>query len=128
MADLLEHGASFLDSQRHAHMARAVVYQRGAAQVELNATIGRTEFEQGDEAGLIHRIESRDFILRTADLDLGEGPTAPKAGDRVRESVGSSVLVYEVSAPGGQPPWRYSDPYRKALRVHTKHIATEGLP
>ena len=125
MADLLEQGASFLETQRHAHMTRPVVYQRGAAQVELNATIGRTEFEQADEAGLIHRIESRDFLVRTADLDPGEGPVLPKAGDRVRETVGSSVFVYEVNAPGGQPPFRYSDPYRRVLRIHTKHIATE---
>ena len=109
-------------------MARPVVYQRGAAQVDLNATIGRTEFEQADEAGLIHRIESRDFLVRTADLDLGDGPTLPKAGDRVREIAGSSVFVYEVNSPGGQPPWRYSDPYRKTLRIHTKHIATEDFP
>jgi hypothetical protein len=128
VADLLEQGASFLDTQRHAHMTRPVVYQRGAAQIEVSATIGRTEFEQADEAGLIHRIESRDFLVRTADLDLGDGLTLPKAGDRVRETVGSSVFVYEVNAPGGQPPWRYSDPYRKALRIHTKHIATEELP
>ena len=128
MADLLEQGASLLDTQRHAYMARPVVYQRGAAQVELNATIGRTEFEQADEAGLIHRIESRDFLVRTAHLDLGEGPALPKAGDRVRETVGTRLFIYEVNAPGGQPPWRYSDPYRKALRIHTKHIATEDLP
>lgn len=127
MADLLEQGASFLDTQRHAHMTRPVVYQRGAAQVEVSATIGRTEFEQADEAGLIHRIESRDFLLRTADLDLGEGPALPKAGDCVRETVGTRLFIYEVNAPGGQPPWRYSDPYRKALRIHTKHIATEDL-
>ncbi|KAA0215773.1 MAG: hypothetical protein DYG94_06405 [Leptolyngbya sp. PLA3] len=125
MADLLEQGASWLDDQRHAHMARTVVYGRDAAQVELSATIGRTEFEQADEAGLIHRIESRDFLVRAADLDLGDGPTLPKTGDRVREVLGSRVFVYEVNAPGGQPPWRFSDPYRKALRIHTKHIGTE---
>lgn len=127
MGDLLERGSAFLDDQRHAHMSRPVVYQRGDVSAELQATIGRTEFEQVDEggAGLIHRIESRDFLIRTADLDLGDGPVLPKAGDRLRETVGTSVFVYEVNAPGGQPPWRYSDPYRKAIRIHTKHIATE---
>jgi hypothetical protein len=35
------------------------------------------------------------------------------------------VFVFEVNAPGGQPPFRYSDPYRRVLRIHTKHIATE---
>ena len=52
MADLLEQGAAFLDDQRHKHMSRAVVYQRGAESKEVSATIGRTEFEQADEAGL----------------------------------------------------------------------------
>lgn len=125
MADLLEQGSAFLDRQRHAHMTRPVVYRRGGASVEVPATVGRTEFEQADDAGLIHRVESRDFIVRSADLDLGEGVTLPKAGDRIRETSGTGVFVYEVNAPGGQTPWRYSDPYRTSLRIHTKHIATE---
>jgi hypothetical protein len=126
LADLLEQGAAFLDDQRHRHMSRTVVYQRGVETKEVLATIGKTEFEQADDAGLIHRTESRDFLIRTADLDLGSGPMLPRAGDQIREAVGVTVLVYEVNAPGGQPPFRYSDPYRKALRIHTKHIDTES--
>ncbi len=125
MGDLLEQGAAFLDDQRHRHMSRSVVYRRGADEKEVQATIGRTEFEQADEAGLIHRVESRDFLIRAADLDLGAGPIQPKAGDQVREQAGTQVFVYEVNAPGGQPPWRYSDPYRRTFRIHTKHIDTE---
>ncbi len=125
MGDLLDRGSAFLDDQRHRHMSRTVVYQRGAEAKEVQATIGRTEFEQADDAGLIHRTESRDFLIRTADLDLGPGPTLPRAGDQVRETVGTQVFVYEVNAPGGQPPFRYSDPYRRVLRIHTKHIGTE---
>ncbi len=125
MGDLLDQGSAFLDDQRHRHMSRAVVYRRGAEEKDVQATIGRTEFEQADDAGLIHRTESRDFLIRTADLDLGAGPTLPRAGDQVRETVGMQVFVYEVNAPGGQPPFRYSDPYRRVLRIHTKHIGTE---
>lgn len=128
MGDLLEQGAAFLEDQRHRHMSRTVVYQRGTEAKEVLATVGKTEFEQVDDvggAGLIHRTESRDFLVRTVDLDLGSGPILPRAGDQVRETVGTSVFVYEVNAPGGQPPFRYSDPYRKALRIHTKHIGTE---
>lgn len=128
MANLLEEGAAFLEDQRHRHMSRAVTYQRGAQSRELLATIGRTEFEQADDSGLIHRTQSRDFLIRTADLDLGAGPTLPLAGDRVRETVNGTVFVHEVNAPGGfgGPPWRYSDPFRKTLRIHTKHIDTEA--
>lgn len=125
MGDLLDRGAAFLEDQRHRHMSRAVVYQRGTDAKELQATIGKTEFEQADDAGLIHRTESRDFLVRAADLDFGAGPILPRAGDQVRETVGTSVFVYEVNAPGGQPPFRYSDPYRRTLRIHTKHISTE---
>jgi len=129
MGDLLEQGAAFLDDQRHRHMSRAVVYRRGADEKEVQATIGRTEFEQADGAGLIHRVESRDFLIRAADLDLGAGPITPRAGDQVREQVGGvggQVFVYEVNAPGGQPPWRFSDPYRRVMRVHTKFVGTEA--
>jgi hypothetical protein len=126
MGDLLELGAALLDDQRHRHMSRAVVYRRGAEEKEVQATIGRTEFEQADEAGLIHRTESRDYLIRAADLDLGAGPIQPRAGDQVREQAGSQVLVYEVNAPGSEPPWRYSDPYRRVMRVHTKLVGTEA--
>ncbi len=126
MGDLLDRGSAFLDDQRHRHLSRTVLYRRGADEKEVQATIGKTEFEQADDAGLIHRVESRDFLIRAADLDLGAGPTLPRAGDQVRETSGSQVFVYEVNAPGGQPPFRYSDPYRRVLRVHTKHISTES--
>ncbi len=125
MPDVLEKGLSWLDDQRHTHMTRTVVYQRGADAVEIAATIGRTEFEQVDEHGVVQRLQSRDFLVRAADLVLADAPALPKAGDRIRETVGAQTFVYEVMAPGNEPPWRYSDPYRKALRIHTKHVATE---
>jgi hypothetical protein len=126
MPDLLETGSAFLDDQRHQHMTRAVTYQRGADSVELAATIGRTEFEQADDYGVVHKIESRDFLVRTADLVLASVQTLPKAGDRIRETEGSQTFVYEVMAPGTEPPFRYSDPYRKTLRIHTKQVGTES--
>ena len=123
--DLLEQGAAWLEDQRHQHMTRAVVYERGTDSVELDATIGRTEFEQADEYGVIHKLESRDYLVRAEDLVLGGQQTLPRAGDRIRETDGTQTFVYEVMAPGIEPPWRYSDAYRKTLRIHTKHVATE---
>ncbi|GJQ28371.1 MAG: hypothetical protein HBSAPP03_02550 [Phycisphaerae bacterium] len=129
VGDLLDRGSAFIDAQRHQHLTRPVTYRRGSDETQVQATVGKTEFEQADEAGLIHRVESRDFLIRAADLDLGSGPIRPRAGDQVREQVGivgGQVLVYEVNAPGGQPPWRYSDPYRRVMRVHTKLVCTEA--
>lgn len=126
MADLLEQGSAFLQDQRHRHMTRTVVYRRGADEVELSATIGRTVFEQPDDRGLVSRIEARDFLVRAEDLVLAGALVLPKAGDQIREPQEEKTFVYEVMAPGGEPPFRFSDPYRRTLRIHTKHIATEG--
>lgn len=126
MADLLQQGAAFLDDQRHAHLTRTVTYERGAGSVDLAATVGRTVFEQADESGFIRKVESRDFLVRRVDLILNGSVTLPKGGDRVREADGSQTQVYEVMAPGGEPPFRFSDPFRRTLRIHTKHVATEG--
>ena len=51
----------------------------------------------------------------------------PQRGDRIRETQGQQVFVYEVTAPGKEPVWRYSDPYRKTLRVHTKQTDVEDI-
>lgn len=126
MANLLEQGAAFLDDRRHQHLTRTITYRREAESVDLAATIGRTVFEQADESGFIRKVESRDFLVRRTDLVLGGTETLPKAGDRVREADGALMQVYEVMAPGGEPPFRWSDPYRKVLRIHSKHVATEG--
>ena len=62
MGDLLQTGEAWLEGQRRAHMTHTVTYSRGEDTVDLLATVGRTMFEQADEYGVIHQVESRDFI------------------------------------------------------------------
>ncbi|GJQ27807.1 MAG: hypothetical protein HBSAPP02_28390 [Phycisphaerae bacterium] len=125
MTDVLERGSAWLEDQRNRHMSRMVTYQRGGDSVDVAATIGRTEFEQADDFGVIHKFESRDYLVLTTDLVLAGVQALPKAGDRIRETDGAKTFVYEVMAPGNEPPFRYSDPYRRTLRIHTKHVATD---
>lgn len=129
MADLLDKASAWLQDQRHRFLCSLVVYQRGAHAVELAATIGRTVFEQADEYGIVQKTESRDFLIRTSDLVIGGTTVLPKPGDRIRESSGTQTFVYEVMTPTqrGESPWRYSDPQRRTLRIHTKLIATEEV-
>lgn len=126
MADLLAQSSAWLEKQRHEHRTVPVTYVRGTASVALQATIGRTVFEQRDDYGVIEKTESRDFLVRSEDLALEGALTLPERGDEVREAdEGGKVFVYEVMAPGKEPHFRYSDPYRRTLRIHTKHIGTE---
>ncbi|MCL4198852.1 MAG: hypothetical protein KJZ69_15300 [Phycisphaerales bacterium] len=127
MTDLLSQGLSWLEDQRHQHLTRLVTYQRGGDEVELAATIGRTVFEQDDHAGGLTRIESRDFLIRAADLVLAAEITLPQPGDRIIEIDAIATYTYEVMAPRAEPPWRYSDVNRLTLRIHTKQVATEAL-
>lgn len=128
MPDLLQQGSDFLESQRHQHMTRPVVYLRGGDSVALNATIGRTIFEQQDQFGVVQRTETRDYLVRTQDLVLAGAQTEPRVGDRIREPSGLAALLYEVMAIGAEPPFRFSDPERRTLRIHTKFIGLEALP
>ncbi|MEQ9616661.1 MAG: hypothetical protein RLN60_01360 [Phycisphaerales bacterium] len=128
MADLLQKGSEFLESQRHQHMTRPVVYLRGGESVQLDATVGRTVFEQQDQFGMVQRTESRDYLVRTSDLVLNGSQAEPKVGDRVREPSGTSALLYEVMSIGNEPPFRFSDPERSTLRIHTKFVGLEVSP
>ena len=125
MTDLLEQGAAWLDEQRHQHLTRTVTYERGASSIEVQATVGQTVFRLNDDFGATIREVSRDYLIRTADLVLDGEPTQPQRGDRIREEVSGFVYVHEVMAPGGEPEWRYSDPQRNTLRIHTKQIDQE---
>jgi len=127
MGNMLEDGSDWLEGQRKAHAASTVTYCRGELTVEVQATVGKTVFDVETAAGVVETIQSRDFLILAADLVLGGVEVLPERGDRVKELLvaGGATLVYEVLAPGGEPPWAYSDPWRKTLRVHTKHVATE---
>ena len=128
MTNLLQKSSDWLENQRTRHAASTVECVRGSRSVEIAATIGKTAFEVDDGYGVLVRHESRDFLVLAADLVLGDTPTLPQRSDRIRETQGQQVFVYEVTAPGKEPCWRYSDPYRKTLRIHTKSIDTENAP
>lgn len=126
MADFLETGTEWLTEKLKAHASRPVVYRRGADEVTVQAIIGRTLLKLADDYGGV-RMEwtDRDFLIAAEDLILGGQRTLPKRGDRILETDGSQTRMYEVLAPGNEPEWRWSDPHRKLLRIHTKSIGEE---
>ena len=125
MGDLLDKGSAWLEGQRKKHATREVTYLRGAESVVVKATIGRTLFEQDDGAGVIVRMQVRDYLIDTADLVLAGEQTLPANGDRIEEIDAGLKHTYEVLPLGGEQHWRYSDPYRRTLRIHTKLIELE---
>jgi hypothetical protein len=128
MADLLEKASAWLEDHRTKFATRTVTYAHGDQIAYLPATVGKTVFEVDDGYGVLVRHESRDFLILAADLLSAGIVTSPQRGDRIREEQGDKVFVYEVTAPGKEPCWRFSDPYRKTLRINTKIVDTETIP
>jgi len=123
MPDMIANGAEWLTSQREAHLSRDVAYTRAGGGVSLTrkASIGRTEWETTDSSGVQTRTESRDFIFATSSITF-----TPTRGDRIRETVGAEVLVYEVMAPGEEPVFKPGDAFRSSIRIHTKLVGKEA--
>lgn len=128
MTNLLARGVDWLGTQRKTHMSDTVTYRRGAASVQLAATIGSTEFEQDDRAGLTTREQVRDYLIAAADLVLAGATVLPARGDRIEEiDAAGTTHFYEVlPLGGGKQHYRFSDPHRVTLRIHTKLIDTQA--
>lgn len=122
MVDLLQHASDWLQNQRARFMSRKVVYQRGELTLDVAATVGQTVFDVDDATGAAIRVESRDFLITVSDLLLSGNRIKPQRGDRIMETDSGHTYVYEVMAPGDEPCWRFSDPYRKTFRIHTKQV------
>ncbi|MEX0702020.1 MAG: hypothetical protein WD069_07985 [Planctomycetales bacterium] len=96
MAELLADGAAWLAGTMKEHNARAVTYRRGASEVVLSATVGRTEFDQATEEGFETTYRVRDYLIPAADLVLDGAPVLPQAGDVIEETAGGITYWYRV--------------------------------
>jgi len=123
MGNLLEDASRWLARKIQRHASQTIHYQRGSSVLQVLASPGRTEFAVDDGQGGV-RIEhtDRDFLVRAEDFFLDGRLAEPMRGDRIEEYAGRGTFLYEVLAPTGHPVWRYDDPYRQMIRIHTKLI------
>jgi hypothetical protein len=123
MADILQKASDWLEDMRTRHASRSVAYKRGTDAAVVSATIGKTIFQIDDGLGVSTQYEARDFLILAVDLVIGGQRTLPQRGDRIQETVEAQTLEYEVLAPGKEPCFRFSDPFIKTLRIHTKQVS-----
>ena len=116
MADMLSDGAAWMADQLAASASLTCAYKRGANSSQFVATIGKSMFESSGQNGVTEQWESRDYIVKTADLPYGE----PLRGDVIVEDIGGVSVFYEVTAPRGVPLFHYGDAFQNLVRVHTK--------
>ncbi len=116
---------SILDSETTllAFAGKDVVYTRAGYNCPWRAIQGRTDFEQTDNNGVLISFQSADWIGQASSLVDEMGTRiVPTRGDRIYRYNDEITFVYEVLNLGSTPCYRYSDPERFCIRVHTKLI------
>ena len=117
MSDLLRQGSQWLGQMQSQHCSSPVTYRRDQESHEVNATFGRTEYEVEDEYGLRVGAQVTDFLIPAEVFPFDE----PEAGDQIV----ADGVVFEVMNLAGQGHWRWSDPHRQTMRIHTKEVGSE---
>ncbi len=119
--DLLSTGAAFLVNNMLEHASTTITYVRGSDTVDLSAVVGDTKWDITSVAdGAVVTWESRDYIVRAADILLAAGAVTPQRGDIIRETRGGITYIYEVLSPAGEAVYATADHGRYSLRIHTK--------
>ncbi len=123
MTDLLQSGSDWLADVLQQDAAQTVTYHRGVDSVSVSATIGRKADRVNSDHDLIVSYSDRDFLIQANDLVLDGAQIEPKRGDKIKQTdADGTVHVYEVSSPGDEPCWRWSDRFHVLRRIHTQQI------
>ena len=117
MSNILKNGIQFLADKLKAHASETVIYKRGADSISICASFGKTDYQIEDQSGFQTGGQITDFLFAASDLIIDGLLTLPKAGDQIQTD---SALYEALFLQDGC--WRYSDPYRKIIRLHTKEV------
>jgi hypothetical protein len=122
--NMFERGANRLQNRLRDKCGATIAYSRKVGSITttktVKAVIGKFHFviDRGGGEGVVH-AHSRDYIVLASALDtFGD----PRPGDKIAETIDGVARNYEVMAPDGEQPWRWSDEYSIAYRIHTKEI------
>jgi len=127
MPDLLSNAAAWLDGQLKANASQAVTFCRGSLRIPWSASIGATHFVNETKHGQQIEWESRDFIGTAADLTDGVDLLIPAVGDWIEQTIGTVLCSFALVSPTDEKPYRYCDPGRQSIRVHTKQILKQPV-
>lgn len=120
--NLLSKAASFIQAKMVENASELVTYERpDMGFVELQAIVGRTEYEQNTDDGLVGRIAMRDFTISAASLVINGCSIVPERNDIIVQTMSDGTeYIFRVLGEGEMPHVQDSDGYGVAFRVHTK--------
>lgn len=106
--------------------SRTVTYRRGVTSGTLSATVYEIDPRELQPFGVSLDIRHVSLIVDVADIEslLGAG-AVPEANDEVTDANHSPSLVFLVEPMGDEPPFRYTNHQRKAVRIHAVEVDAE---
>lgn len=122
MANFLQNACAWLEGIRASSLSTPVTYRRGGASgtsKPLNVTIGATSETIVDLSGVPLELRLRDYLIAVADFSAAGFTWPPVLGDQVIEFDSS---IFEVVTQHTEGPWRWHDPFRQTVRIHTKQV------
>ena len=125
MTDMFADATAWFGASLKAHAARAITITDRLASptlsITLVATVGVTQFDEVENDGVVVTMRSRDWLVSTDDLiNDDDEHVLPARGWIVTDSLDGSQ--YEVYAPTGHRPWRYSDTSHQRIRIHSRDL------
>jgi hypothetical protein len=96
--------------------------------VGLVATKGSSTYEVSDFESVRLRSYDADWIFPAELLDFGSGIVEPQRGDKITWiDANGFTHTYLVASQSEDPHFRYTDPFKIGLRVHsTEDSRTAG--
>jgi hypothetical protein len=116
--NMMSKGSAWLSGKLQGFASQAAFYQRGQQCLPIQVTVGDSEFtrRRADDISNEHRVV--DFLFPASSIHAVFHE--PSAGDFIETDYLGEKRLFEVLSPGGdEPAWRYSDPHRNMIRVHT---------
>ena len=117
MTNILKNGIEFLANKLKAHASQEVIYKRGADSASICASFGKTDYKVEDDSGFQIGGQVTDFLFDASDLIIDGLLTVPKAGDQIEVDGRTYEALFIKDGY-----WRYSDPFGKIIRLHTKEV------
>lgn len=111
--DLIQQSNIWLENQRHDLLTSTVELDLDGTIYSLDATQGKSMFEEVTSDNVVTPVTTTDFIFRKSDL-----VRMPKEGDTITVQIGDTTYVYEVKAYEGKRAYS-SDNYKLSTRVRT---------
>lgn len=134
MPDMMGRAMTWLSRKRRQFLARPVLYERCDDQGEIlwqltvPAVLGGAD-ATGEASVEPVRIDAADldFLIAARDLRYDGEPVEPTTDDRIYSYTNGRAHAYEI-LPRGNTPWRWSDPQKTNIRIHTRLVDDSPAP